>query len=91
MRIAFGSPSPDPIVDDRFWTAFITDAIEANGLTYGGGQEGFVTPEIGSATEGDRDIVLAWLSARSELSAVIVGPLVDAWYDDPEDQSLSPA
>ena len=67
---------------DNFLDAFIVDAIEANDLIFGGSDEGgFVAgDECKSATELHRDLVKAWLSARSEVVSVSVGPLVDAWY-----------
>lgn len=67
---------------DRFWDAFLAEAIEARGLTYGGGEEGFVAALRGSATEADRDAVRDWLAARPEVVSAAIGPLVDAWYDD---------
>lgn len=64
---------------DELWNRFILDAIEARGLAFGGGQEGFVTKVgHGSATEADRDAVRAWLTARSGVDDVKVGPLEDA-------------
>jgi len=67
---------------DRFWDAFLAEAIEARGLTYGGAEEGFVAALRGSATEADRDAVRDWLAARPEVMSAEVGSLVDAWYDD---------
>ena len=67
---------------DRFWDAFLAEAIEARGLTYGGGEQGFVAALRGSATEADRDAVRDWLAARPEVMSAEVGSLVDAWYDD---------
>lgn len=71
--------------DDRqltaFLDAFIVEAIERNGLGFGGGDtEGFVTAVRGSATEAHRLAVETWLGARAEVSALKVGPLVDAWH-----------
>jgi uncharacterized protein YggL (DUF469 family) len=63
-----------------FWDSFIGE-IEANNLTFGGGEIGFVVPDgRTSATEGHRQVVQAWLSKRPEISSVTVGPLVDAWH-----------
>lgn len=68
---------------EQFWDAFIAEAIERHGLAFGGGgNTGFVTVVgRGSATETHRALVRAWLVARSEVAAVSVGPLVDAWHD----------
>ena len=68
---------------DRFWDAFLAEAIEARGLTYGGGEQGFVAALRGSATEADREAVRVWLAARPEVASAEIGPLVDAWYDTP--------
>jgi len=63
-----------------FWDAFILDAIERNGLSFGGGTNGFVCPwGRGSANESRRELVRHRLTARPEVISVQVGPLVDAW------------
>jgi hypothetical protein len=72
-------------VFDAFIDAFLEQAVEANGLMFGGGGgrewKGFVTLERrGSATDGHRQLVQRWLTSQSELVAYQVGPLVDAWY-----------
>ncbi len=64
-----------------FWDDFIREALERNGLAYGGGMSGFVTTVgLGSATEAHREAVLTWLRARPEVRAADVGPLIDAWH-----------
>lgn len=68
---------------DRFWDAFLIEAIEARGLMYVGADEGFVAALRGSATEADRDAVRDWLAARPEVVSAAIDPLVDAWYDAP--------
>jgi len=65
--------------------AFIEQAIEENGLMFGGGGhrkwEGFVTLERrGSATEEHRQLVQQWLENQPQILEHQVGPLVDAWY-----------
>jgi uncharacterized protein YggL (DUF469 family) len=71
----------DAVVD-----AFISEAIEAHGLLCGGGGTNpewtvFVTREgRGSATEEHRQAIETWLTARPEVNAIQIGPLVDAWY-----------
>lgn len=68
---------------DRFWDAFLVDAIEAQGLLFGGGKEGFVVRKGGgSVTEAQRLSVHDWLCARPEISSVAAGPLVDAWQTE---------
>lgn len=61
---------------------FLSEVIEPGSLTLGGWiHVGFVA-RIGrrSASELDRDSVRSWLLARPEISAVRVGPLIDAWH-----------
>lgn len=75
----------DGLAEDEqvhFWDAFILDAIERNGLAYGGGDsDGFACAwGRGSADESHRERVRDWLAARPEVVSVEVGPLVDAWY-----------
>jgi uncharacterized protein YggL (DUF469 family) len=70
---------------DAFIDAFLEQAIEANGLVFGGGGsrewKGFVTPgRRGSATDGHRQLVQRWLQSRSQIVGYQVGLLVDAWY-----------
>lgn len=71
---------------DHFLDEFILDAIEKNGLAFGGGTDcGFITTwKRGSASEAHRTIVENWLSQRQEVVAVALGPLVDAWYPEGE-------
>ena len=65
---------------NAFWDALIAQ-IEANGLLYGGNESAFVCFDgRGSATEEDRRMLNSWLSSRSEVSSVVIGPLVDAWH-----------
>jgi uncharacterized protein YggL (DUF469 family) len=68
-----------------FMDAFLTEAVEANGLGFGGGGnhewEGFITMmERGSATEEHRTKVASWLEAHPQVEEHEVGPLEDAWY-----------
>ena len=71
----------DTVVD-----AFISQAIEAQGLLCGGGGKNpewnvFVTREgRGSVTEEHCQAIERWLAARPEVKAVQLDPLVDAWY-----------
>ena len=71
---------------DRFLDQFILDAIEKNGLAYGGGTSGgFITMwKRGSVSEAHRAVVEDWLRRRHEVVAVTVGRLVDAWYSEDE-------
>ena len=64
-----------------FWDDFIREAIERNGLAYGGGISGFVTSVgLGSATVSQQEAVLTWFRERSEVQSADVGLLIDAWY-----------
>lgn len=69
---------------DAFLEAFLTEAMEANGLDYVGGDDyGLVClAERGSVTAEQRATVEAWLKARGELTKVEVSPLLDAWYPE---------
>jgi uncharacterized protein YggL (DUF469 family) len=72
-----------------FWDAFILEAIERNGLAYGGGTSGFATSwGRGSATEAHRETVRSWLSSRAEVQSVDVGPLVDSWHGGKDENAL---
>ena len=69
---------------DRFLDEFILDAIERNGLAFGGGADcGFITAwKRDTASEAHRTIVGKWLNRRQEVISVSLGPLVDAWYPE---------
>ena len=55
----------------QFWDSFICDAIEANRLSFGGSESGFVVPEGRiSSTEIHRQMVRSWLEARDRKSVV---------------------
>ena len=73
----------------EFWDAFILQAIEGNGLAYGGGTDGFVSSwRRGSATETHREAVRSWLGSRAEVASVKVGPLIDAWHSVDHENAL---
>lgn len=63
-----------------FWQ-FVTEAIEQNGLCFGGSDHaGFVYREGGTSTDEDRQSVEKWLAASPKVASFTVGPLEDAWY-----------
>jgi uncharacterized protein YggL (DUF469 family) len=71
------------LIDD-----FIREAIEANGLQFGGGGsdnvwDGFATLDAkrGTATEAHREKVIGWLTMNPKILQYRVGDLADAWYD----------
>jgi uncharacterized protein YggL (DUF469 family) len=82
---------PDLGIDalDHLLDEFILEAIEKNKLAFGGGTDGgFITTwKRGSASEAHRATVENWLSQRSEVVSVTLGPLVDAWYPEAEPHS----
>src|SRR6478672_10388913 len=63
---------------NAFWDRFISDAIESQGLLYGGLESGYACQEHGSATETDRHHVQNWLESQPEVVAVEVHELSDA-------------
>jgi uncharacterized protein YggL (DUF469 family) len=61
--------------------AFITEAIEARGLAFGGGEHGFVMrADRGSTTEEDRASVREWLQTCQAIEHAVVLEMRDAWY-----------
>jgi uncharacterized protein YggL (DUF469 family) len=67
-----------------FSDRFLAEAIENNGLLFGGGiggnSAGFVTfGKRGSATEEHRALVRKWVAAHPFVADLQVGNLVDAW------------
>lgn len=77
-----------PIRDEEievFLDLFLDEAIEKNGLIYGGGFgvtfDGFVILEKnGSATEEHRQLINSWLESKKEIKKFQVGELVNAWH-----------
>jgi uncharacterized protein YggL (DUF469 family) len=69
---------------DAFLDAFLTEAMDNNGLDYVGGDDyGLVClANRGSVSEEQRAAVEAWLKSRDELVKVEVSPLLDAWYPE---------
>jgi uncharacterized protein YggL (DUF469 family) len=73
-----------PDLDDtqqlQLLTRFVVEAIEARQLLFGGGDgSGFVTRAgRGSASEEDRQAVIAWFDACRDVERVVVGELEDA-------------
>ena len=60
---------------------FITEAIESRNLSFGGGENGFVTRTgRGSTTEEDRQAVSSWLLSCTSVEQVGVKENEDAWY-----------
>jgi uncharacterized protein YggL (DUF469 family) len=70
---------------EHFWDAFITDAIEREGLVCGGGcgrawDIVVARHHRGSATEADRANIYQWLARYGAVRDVTIGPLVDMWH-----------
>ena len=69
---------------------FITDAIEYNGLQFGGGGTdlkswcGVIEPRsrYGSVSDEDLAKIRSWLSNRSEVSTYTLSELWDLFHDD---------
>ena len=74
----------DDAAVDAFLDAFLTEAMDGNGLDYVGGEDfGLVCKATrGSVTEEQRATVEAWLKARPELTRVEVSALLDAWHPE---------
>ena len=73
-------PGLDDAQQLQLLTRFVVEAIEARQLSFGGGDGGgFVTHAgPGSASEDDRQAVIAWLGACPDVEQVVVGALEDA-------------
>ena len=87
FEVSFDIPTGLSVVDrNAILDDFITQAIEANGLQFGGGGDthwqGFVTlnKRRGSVIEQHREPVRNWLNRNPQISNVSVGDLRDAWH-----------
>jgi len=71
---------------DQLLYSFLSEAIEANGLAFGGAVNedfgGIVVSDkaYGKVDEQHRAKVEEWLKRQPGLKDVVVGPLRDAWY-----------
>jgi uncharacterized protein YggL (DUF469 family) len=91
-RLRDGFPTAEA---DDFLFRFLEHAIEANGLSCGGGgrppdYEFCVTSaRRGSPTEEQRAAVGAWLDGQSEVAQHSLGEFFDAWHgpDDLDDSA----
>lgn len=71
----------------QFVDSFFIDAINAEGLVFGGGLSskrlsGFVgsNKRYGSTTEEDKAKLLAWLNGQPQVAKVELGEIIDANY-----------
>ncbi len=62
---------------EDFWNDYIADAIEANGLLYGGLETGVASGEKDNCTDVQRQQVADWLKQRAEVIRFKLGPLTD--------------
>lgn len=69
---------------ESFFSDFVVQAIEANGLGLLGGPEYALVclGKRGSVTAEQRAAVEAWLKGRSEPETVELSDLQDAWYPE---------
>jgi uncharacterized protein YggL (DUF469 family) len=63
---------------------FLTEAIAAQGLSFGGWVTGGAVEKHGpgSVSIEQRQFVLAWLKRRPEVEALTASELIDMWYSD---------
>lgn len=75
---------PSAEEQERFIDQLLADVVEPRGLSMGGGMNaGFISARRGSPSEEDRSAFEVWLRRWLGVLAVKVGPLRDAWYDEP--------
>jgi uncharacterized protein YggL (DUF469 family) len=73
-------PGLDDAQQMQLLTCFVVEVIEARQLSFGGGDGGGFVSHAGpcSASEDDRQAVIAWLRACPDVEQVVVGALEDA-------------
>lgn len=69
---------------DSFFAEFLLNVVEANGMGYLYDYEfdRVCSNKRGSVTAEQRQLVLDWLKARSEVSNVEASELIDIWYPE---------
>ena len=95
FKMAFRTPTGLPAEErNHFLDRFIEEAVEANGLAFGGGGgpdepwEGFVTLwNRGLATLKHREKVEQWLIREPLVVSYYLGVLIDAWYGHSPDET----
>lgn len=79
-----------PEATDEFLWRFLEGAIEASGLSCGGGGQGpawefyVQLASRGSPSEGQRAAVGSWLAQQPEVRTYVVGDFFDGWHGPEE-------
>lgn len=83
VQVTYPETLEDTAIED-FFSDFVVEAIEANGLGLLGGPDYALVclGKRGSVTAEQRAAVEAWLKGRSEPETVEVSELQDAWYPE---------
>lgn len=83
VQISYSESLADEAIE-AFFSDFVVEAIEANGLGLIGGPEYALIclGKRGSVSAEQRASVEAWLKARNEPESVEVSALQDAWYPE---------
>lgn len=83
VQITYPESLEDAAIED-FFSDFVVEAVEANGLGLLGGPDYALIclGKRGSVTTEQRAAVEAWLKGRSEPETVEVSELQDAWYPE---------
>lgn len=83
VQITYPESLEDAAIED-FFSDFVVEAVEANGLGLLGGPDYALIclGKRGSVSAEQRAAVEAWLKGRSEPETVEVSELQDAWYPE---------
>lgn len=82
----------DGIDEHAFIDGLLAEAIEPNGLGFGGWAGGGAVSKLsrGSVSEGERQAVLDWLARRPEVLSLSATGLVDMWHGMTDEHQLQP-
>lgn len=83
VQVVYSETLSDEAIE-AFFSDFVVEAVEKNGLGLIGGPEYSLVclGKRGSVSEEQRSAVEAWLKGRSEPQSVEVSELQDAWYPE---------
>lgn len=83
VQLTYAESLSDEAIE-AFFSDFVVEAVEANGLGLLGGPDYALVclGKRGSVTAEQRAAVEAWLKGRSEPASVDVSELQDAWYPE---------
>lgn len=92
LGFLYEATTKDGMDEHAFIDALLSEAIEPNGLGFGGWVGGGAVSKLsrGSVSEGERHAALDWLASRPEVLSLSATGLVDMWHGVIDEHQLQP-